>query len=87
MLQFPHRAAQFHNLQILRTFHPVVQPAYDHITAIGIVAVFFEVAAQEFELNAHALPLSGLDLAHGLAVGKPGLQREHAARQDNVRTG
>src|SRR5258708_23944619 len=76
-LPFPHNLPQLNHLQILRAFGPVVDPAHDHVAAVGAVLVPEEVEAFEFKFNADALPSALLHLAHGFAVGELHLHPLH----------
>src|SRR6266700_649476 len=76
-----HCSPQFHHLQALRAVWPVVTPADDHVAAFGMVAMFFEIPAFEFELDPYPLPFAGDDFPLGLAVGKGRLEALHAESQ------
>ena len=67
--------AQFNDLKVTGAFCPVVTPADDHIASFRVVAMPVEVAALIFKLNADTLPLAGLNLIHGFAVGEILLKR------------
>src|SRR6185312_8514914 len=63
-----HHPAQLDYLNLLRTLHPVVPPAHDHVALRRIVPVQREVAALILGLDPHPLPLARLDLPLGFNV-------------------
>jgi hypothetical protein len=68
-----HHFAQLDDLQVGWTGAPVVYPADNDVSAVGVMAMGAEVAAQQLKFNAHVLIAAALNLKFGMAIGVAGL--------------
>src|SRR5262249_36957186 len=64
---------EFHDLDVLRAFRPVVAPAHDDVATVGRMSMVAKVTAFELELDFHSLPVVRSDLTLRLAIGVAGL--------------
>lgn len=60
---------------MFRAVVPIVPRADNDVATARRVAVVAEISALKFKLDMHTLPSFGSYLPHGLAVGKPRLNR------------
>jgi hypothetical protein len=65
------------NFKMRWAFGPVVTPTNDDIATLWRMCIIAKVTALLFELNAHPLPLAGLNLPLCLVVGEPCLNCLH----------